>query len=258
MREKAMFDLIASGSRHPFHDSTPLPALISIGGHIVAVGVLVGLPLLYATNHLPVVPTMMAFVAAAPAPEPPPPPPPPAPPKAKQPETPAKPAPAVSPASAPVEAPAEISPEPPLQFSPRGGEGGFEGGLEGGSIGGIVGGLAAAPPPPPPPPPPATPAPRTPVRIGGALKAPVLMKRVEPIYPDFAVQAKAFGVVILEATVDEHGRVEAVRVLRSIKVLDQAAVDALKQWQYEPLILNGIPTPFVLTVTFNFGLQPRS
>jgi len=62
--------------------------------------------------------------------------------------------------------------------------------------------------------------------------------------------------VILEATVGTDGCVESVRVLRSRHpFLDRAAVDALKQWQYSPLVLNGIATPFVLTVTFNFSVQ---
>jgi protein TonB len=133
------------------------------------------------------------------------------------------------------------------------GEGGVAGGLEGGVAGGIVGGLVAAPPPPPPPPP-APPAPRpiAPVRIGGNISAPALVKRVEPAYPELALTAKVGGMVILEAVVDAEGTVESVKVLRSVKFLDNAAVEAVKQWKYSPLILNGVPTPFVLTVTLNF------
>jgi protein TonB len=133
------------------------------------------------------------------------------------------------------------------------GEGGVEGGIEGGIAGGIVDGLAAAPPPPPPPP--APPAPAATVRIGGAILAPALIKRVEPVYPDVALMAKVSGMVILEAFVNADGSVASVKVLRSVKFLDQAAVDAVRLWKYTPLVLNGIPTPFVLTVTLNFRTE---
>ena len=159
-----------------------------------------------------------------------------------------------NPLAAPVEAPSQIVPEPPGPIS-LGGEGGVEGGIVGGVAGGIVGGLVAAPPPPPPLPPP--PQPKGPVRIGGAIQAPALVMRVEPTYPDVALMAKVGGLVILEAVVGSDGKVESVQVLRSVKFLDQAAIDAVKQWQYSPLVLNGVPTPFVLTVTLNFRTQER-
>jgi protein TonB len=122
-------------------------------------------------------------------------------------------------------------------------------------VGGVVGGLitdAGLPPPPPPPPPPVA---REPVRIGGALQAPALIKRVDPEYPELAVRAKVQGVVILEAVVDRQGRVEDVRVLRSIALLDKAAIAAVRQWRYSPLLLNGTPERFVLTVTVRFSLS---
>jgi len=122
-------------------------------------------------------------------------------------------------------------------------------------VGGIVGGLVSALPPPPlPPTPPPVPVARDPVRIGGGLKAPALIERVEPEYPPFAVRAQVQGVVILEAVVDGQGRVEDVRVLRSIPLLDKAAIDAVRQWRYSPLLLNGTPERFVLTVTLSFSL----
>jgi protein TonB len=131
-------------------------------------------------------------------------------------------------------------------------EGGVEGGVVGGIVGGIVGGVIAPPPPPPPLP---APTPRGPVRIGGQLTAPALLKRVEPTYPDIAANAQVTGVVILEASVGTDGCVQSVKVLRSRHpLLDHASVEALKQWQYTPLVLNGEPTPFVLTVTFSFSV----
>ena len=67
--------------------------------------------------------------------------------------------------------------------------------------------------------------------------------------------ARVGGLVILEAVVGADGSVESVKVLRSVPFLDQAAMDAVKQWQYSPLVLNGVPTPFVLSVTLNFRFR---
>ena len=130
--------------------------------------------------------------------------------------------------------------------------GGVEGGIPGGVVGGVPGGIVSeALPPPPPPPPPAA---ATPKRVGGEIRAPALRYRVEPEYPSFAVANRVSGMVILEATVNETGEVVDVRVLRSIKFLDDAAIKAVKQWRYEPLVLNGQPWPFLLTVTLTFSL----
>ena len=66
---------------------------------------------------------------------------------------------------------------------------------------------------------------------------------------------KVSGTVILEATVNEAGAVTDVHVLRSILLLDQAAIKAVKQWRYQPLVLNGQPVPFILVVTVTFSLR---
>lgn len=247
-----MFDFIRSDdNRRPFHDHSVAPVLMSVVGHIVVLLVTVVLPLLYATDQIPRIPSMMAFVVSEPAAPPAPPPPPPAPRAAS--EKPRQTPTAASASAAPVEAPATILAEP-ISWSEdgEGAEGGVEGGMVGGVVGGVIGGLVASPAPPPPPPPQA-PTPRTPVRIGGQVTAPALVKRVEPEYPFIAEKAHIGGLVILEATVDEDGKVETVAVLRSINLLDAAAIAAVKQWRYSPLIMNGIPTPFVLTVTVIFG-----
>jgi protein TonB len=78
---------------------------------------------------------------------------------------------------------------------------------------------------------------------------------VEPEYPGVAVSAKVSGMVILEATVNESGAVTDLRVLRSIPLLDKAAVKAVSQWRYQPLMLNGMPVPFIVTVTVTFSLR---
>jgi TonB family protein len=93
------------------------------------------------------------------------------------------------------------------------------------------------------------------VRIGGGISAPAKIRDVKPVYPPIAQVSRIQGVVIIEALIDEGGRVIEGRVLRSIPLLDQAALDAVKQWEYEPTRLNGVPTAVVMTVTVNFVLQ---
>ena len=61
--------------------------------------------------------------------------------------------------------------------------------------------------------------------------------------------------MIVEAIIDADGKVAAARVLRSIPLLDEAALAAVKQWKFEPMLMNGAPTPVMMTVTVNFALQ---
>ncbi|HCE03424.1 MAG TPA: energy transducer TonB, partial [Acidobacteria bacterium] len=174
------------------------------------------------------------------------PPPPPPPPAAAT----AAPAPVldVNPNAAPIEAPAEIAPETGFDLS---NVQGVEGGIVGGVVGGVVGGLLAAPPPPPPPPPPPT----EPVRVGGNVSPPTKTKDVAPIYPAVAQSARVSGVVILEAVIGVDGRVTDVKVLREVALLSDAAIAAVRQWEYTPTMLNGSPVPVIMTVTVNFTLR---
>ena len=214
---------------------------LSIAAHVLLFAAVIIIPLM-ATDVLPTPPAMMAFVAAAPPP-PPPPPPPPAP-AVEQPKV----QPVVAnPNAAPVEAPKEIKPEVSVPSVGEGVPGGVEGGVPGGVIGGVVGGLPTAPPPPPPP--------AAPVRVGGNIKTPTKTQDVKPVYPPIAQSARVSGVVIIEATIGPDGRVKDAKVLRSIPLLDQAALDAVKQWQFTPTLLNGVPVPVIMTVTVNFTLQ---
>ena len=249
-----MFELFSGDRRRAPHRGT-LPVLVSTAAHVIAIGGLLAIPILYVSADVPEVPDVLAFVAAAP---PPPPPPPPAPAAASRPSKSkaVKPTPPINPRAAPVEAPREIVEEAPVEVIDEGVQGGVEGGIPGGVVGGVVGGLVSDLPMPPPPPPP--PAPREPLRIGGDVKAPALIERVAPKYPPIAMSAQIQGVVILEAVVDRQGRVEDVRVLRSIPLLDKAAIEAVQQWRYSPLFLNGKPERFVLTVTVSFTLSAGS
>jgi TonB family protein len=106
------------------------------------------------------------------------------------------------------------------------------------------------PPPPPPPPPP----PGAPLRVGGDVREPRKIKSVSPVYPAEARAARIQGIVIIDAIIDGGGNVVNPRILRSIPQLDQAALDAVSQWKYEPPLLNGVPISVIMTVTVNFTL----
>ena len=93
------------------------------------------------------------------------------------------------------------------------------------------------------------------LRVGGEVKAPERVRYVAPIYPQAAQDARVMGIVIIEAVVDESGHVANAKVLRSISMLDQAAMDAVLQWEYTPTSLNGVPVPVLMTETVNFTLQ---
>jgi TonB family protein len=93
------------------------------------------------------------------------------------------------------------------------------------------------------------------VRAVGDIKPPKLIKSVKPVYPELARKAVIEGVVILEATTDVYGRVVDTKILRSIPLLDQAAIDAVEQWIYEPMIIAGEPRGIMFTVTCTFKLE---
>jgi protein TonB len=78
---------------------------------------------------------------------------------------------------------------------------------------------------------------------------------VAPAYPAEARDKKITGVVILEASIGADGRVLDARVLRSIPGLDDAAVEAVRQWEFTPTLINGVPTAVTLTTTIQFSLQ---
>jgi TonB family protein len=93
------------------------------------------------------------------------------------------------------------------------------------------------------------------LRVGGGIRPPRKIKDVPPEYPAAAQEARVQGVVIIEVRLDESGNVSDTRLLRSIPLLDQAATDAVKQWQYTPTLLNGVAVPVLMTVTVNFTLR---
>ena len=90
------------------------------------------------------------------------------------------------------------------------------------------------------------------VRVGGKIQPPTKIKDVKPVYPAIAQSARISGVVTVEATIGPDGKVIAAKVVRSVPMLDQAALDAVQQWEYTPALLNGQPVPVVVTATINF------
>jgi TonB family protein len=121
--------------------------------------------------------------------------------------------------------------------------------------------------PPPPPPPPAPPLSRElkkslgefesgAVKAWNEVKPPRLIKSVQPVYPEEARKGGVTGAVVLNVRTDKQGNVSRVIVLKSDdERLIQAAIDAIKQWKYEPFIQDGQAKEVVFTVTVQFKLQ---
>ena len=159
------------------------------------------------------------------------------------------------PAPAPVEAPPEVTPETGGEAGNVGDESGVAGGIVGGTAGGVPGGVAggivggagsaqtgqAGP---------------LVVRAGAGLKPPRKIRDAKPVYPAGALPLRAQGAVLIEATIGPDGRVQDARVLHSVvPLLDQAALDAVRQWAFEPSRLNGEAVSVIMTVVVNFALQ---
>lgn len=118
----------------------------------------------------------------------------------------------------------------------------------GGVLGSILGGLPGAPPPPPPPP-------NAPLKVGDDVTPPAKTKHVPAVYPAIAQSARVSGAVVLEITIGADGKVRGAKVTKSIPLLDQAALDAVKGWEFTPTLLNGVPVPVIMSVTVNFALK---
>lgn len=214
---------------------------VSIAVHVALAVVVVVVPLM-ATDALPK-PTSLHKIFVGDPPEAPPPP--------VAPSSPAhvRRAP-VSPGAAPVDAPSTIEKEVAVPLIPNVGpvmEGGLPAGLVGEAGIAVVSPVILVLPPPP--------TPAKPVPVTGHLAVPIKIRDVRPVYPAMALTSRVSGTVMIEATIGVDGRVKNARVIRSIALLDQAALDAVKQWQFSPTRLNGVPIPVIMTVTVNFALQ---
>lgn len=211
--------------------------------HIVALGMFFVLPLTAAFSlpdvQTPLEPLMIATAMPLP-PEP-----------APVPQQPSA-VPQANPDAAPLESPDTVTrevPRPTGSTMPP-----VPGGLPGVSTGAPYTGLlgprsvgTALPDPPRPP--------EQPRRPGGDIVPPQRTVYKPPVYPQAAVAARIEGIVILEAIIDAQGAVQDVKVLRSLPMLDRAAIDAVRQWRYQPTRLNGQAIPIIMTVTVNFSLK---
>jgi protein TonB len=212
---------------------------LSIMVHTVLIGAIMILPLM-ASDILPTPTAMATFVAASP---PPPPPPPPTPVQAARLPTPQD---EVNPQAAPVQAPKVITPETELDTGARSAVAIVDAGTLDGLADRTFGRQEVVPPPPVSP---------APLRVGGQIQRPTKIRDVSPLYPPIAQTARVQGTVIIEATIGIDGNVTDARVLRSVPLLDQAALDAVKQWLFTPTTLNRQPVPVIMTVTVTFTLR---
>jgi len=150
--------------------------------------------------------------------------------------------------TAPIDEPDGVKPEPPvaIESAPLIDPGALVGGPPFGDLG-PVNDVVAAPPLPQ--------GPKEPVPVGSIIRAPNKLVHVSPVYPQLALAAKKEGLVILQAVIAEDGSVRDVKVLRSQPLLDQAAIDAVRQWRFTPSMLHGEAVPVVMTVTVNFTID---
>jgi periplasmic protein TonB len=120
---------------------------------------------------------------------------------------------------------------------------------------GVPDGLGTASQGPSAPPAPHTQPSNKPYQVGGQIREPQKIFSVAPAYPGIARSARIEGIVVIEAVIGVDGAVREARVRASVPVLDQAALEAVKQWRYRPTLLNGVPVPVVMTVSVRFTLQ---
>ncbi len=245
-----MFDEMVVSSPNPKKTNKPWTVFISMLFQVTFLGILILIPLIY-TEALPK--TMMATMLTAPPPPPPPPPPPAATQIVK-----IKPqvhlmdagklvAPKVIPKDIKI-----IKEEEQPDMGASGMVGGVPGGVAGGSmggvLGGVIGGMGGAPPPP-------KPKQTGPLRVGGNVQAARIINRVQPIYPPLARQTRISGTVRLHAIIGKDGTIQQLEVMSGHPLLQQAALDAVRQWRYQPTLLNGDPVEVDTTIDVIFSLN---
>ncbi len=92
-------------------------------------------------------------------------------------------------------------------------------------------------------------------RVGGDVLPPVKIHAPPPRYTEIARKARIQGLVILEAVIDATGKVTDVRLIKGLPMgLEQAAIEAVRQWRFEPATLNGKPVAVLYNLTINFTL----
>lgn len=148
----------------------------------------------------------------------------------------------------------EIVKEVPQESSAlQGVAGGVPGGVPGGTLGGVLGGVLSSGSQPLPPPP-RKPVMHGPVRVGGRIQPPRLVRNVQPLYPPLAKETRTQGTVVVDCVIDTQGNVTQVKLVSGHPLLVEAALDAVRQWKYQPTLLNGQPVAVEMLVTVNFIL----
>jgi protein TonB len=149
---------------------------------------------------------------------------------------------------------------PPPTSGVAGVVGGVPGGVAGGTPGGVLGGIIGSVPSAAPPPPPVKkeePKPATPqrIKVGGNVQQARLVRQPRPVYPPLAKQARIQGVVKLSAIISKDGTVQHLEVISGHPLLVPAALEAVKQWVYQPTLLNGEPVEVQTQIDVNFTLS---
>jgi protein TonB len=252
-REWFSHDLFVADARTPqirgmFSGSCTVHTAAAIGVLIFLATQSERVPAIRSTTPL-VMPVMLSIVPVAEAASPQPAPETSAPAAKPVPLPPAAPPPPATPddaAAPPLEAPSSIAPEPASQDNAHGVEGGVDGGVAGGTVGGVVGGAARG----------AVGGSSTPgpLRLGPGVEPPQKIKEVKPVYPGAAIVGQQRGVVVIEATVDVDGKVYDARVINSVPPLDEAALTAVRQWEFLPARRGGQPVAVIIRVAVQFAI----
>jgi periplasmic protein TonB len=225
----------------------PWTVFISMAVQVLFLSILILIPLIY-TEALPK--TLMSSILLAPPPPPPPPPPPAAVQVIHKPVAHLMDAgKLVTPKAIPKDLKViKEEAEPDMGAGMVGGvPGGVAGGSAGGVLGGVIGGAGTAPPPPPK-------AALKRVTVGGNVQAARLFNRVQPLYPPLARQMRISGTVKLHAIIGKNGAVEQLTVVSGHPLLVQSALDAVRQWRYQPTLLNGDPVEVDTEIDVIFSL----
>jgi len=224
---------------------------------VIAIGIAVIIPMIY-FDVLPKA-TLTSFLVA-----PPPPPPPPPPPQAAPPVKVVKFIPRqfdagrlMQPKSIPKEIAQIKEDELPPPSAVGGVVGGIAGGVGSGAPGGILGGIIGSVPSAAPPPPPKVEKSNVPqrIRVGGNVQQAKLIRHPMPIYPPLAKQARIQGVVHLQAVIAKDGTIQELHAISGHPLLVPAALEAVRQWVYQPTLLNGEPVEVVTQIDVNFTLS---
>jgi periplasmic protein TonB len=141
---------------------------------------------------------------------------------------------------------------PPASSALQGVAGGVPGGVPGGTLGGVLGGVLSSGSTPVPPP--RKLAANKPLRVGGQIQAPRLVRNVQPLYPELAKETHTQGAVVLDCVIDTQGNVTQMKLISGHPLLVGAAMQAVRQWKYQPTLLNGTPVAVEMMVHVNFSL----